>query len=746
MTDTIHSNISCSYEVSSKIEALYTGGKVQFSADEQTIFCLCTEKVQVVDVESGKISHSLEEEGDVMTCFAASPDDQAIHVAPISCMVFDSSSTLLATGSSDSTVKVWDILKQYYTHNLRGSQGVVSLVCFHPDPNVLQLFSASDDCKIRIWDLKKSRCVGILESHFSVVTSLAFDSSLKNMISASRDNVLNVWDLESIHLPDRKAPRTIPCYEVICKVIGIEAVVMLDKGYSLPGSKTTGEMFVTAGSKGLLRFWSLQDGKCIHTLSVTEGNDENDSTPQQIVHASLCRIRNVLSVVTYDHNIVLYDLNTLKITKQLVGYNDDILDMCFAGSHDECLAVATNSNQLRMYRMDTLDCRILSGHSNIVLAVDVSHDGQKIITGSKDNEVRLWSLDGENNFHCTGLGKGHTHAVSTVAWSRTGDHFVVSGSQDSTFKIWSIPLPNKDEDGLSSLVVKITEKAHDKDINSVTVSPNDKLLATGSQDKTTKVWRVKDGALMGTLRGHKRGVWCVQFSPVDQCIATASGDTTIKIWALSDMTCIKTFEGHGSSVLKVIFLSRGMQLMSSGSDGLVKLWTIKTNECIQTFDQHSDKVWSVATNKNEDILVSGGGDSLINVWKDITKEEEQQAHEESEKKILLEQKLSNLLQDKDYTKAIGLAITLDQPYRVLKIFNDMLNSEEGQHQLNSTVMELRDDQIDSILEFIVGWNTNAKNTVTSQTVLSLIFKTKSPYELIERPNMKDTIEALLPYT
>ncbi len=61
-----------------------------------------------------------------------------------------------------------------------------------------------------------------------------------------------------------------------------------------------------------------------------------------------------------------------------------------------------------------------------------------------------------------------------------------------------------------------TSKAHDKDVNSVCVSPNDKLIASGSSDKTAKVWRAADGSCLAVLRGHKRGVWCVSFSTVDQ--------------------------------------------------------------------------------------------------------------------------------------------------------------------------------------------------------------------------------------
>lgn len=71
------------------------------------------------------------------------------------------------------------------------------------------------------------------------------------------------------------------------------------------------------------------------------------------------------------------------------------------------------------------------------------------------------------------------------------------------------------------------------------VSPNDKLVATGSQDKTAKLWNTENCVLLGVFSGHKRGIWCVQFSPVDQVLATSSADGTVKIWDLQDFSCLK---------------------------------------------------------------------------------------------------------------------------------------------------------------------------------------------------------------
>lgn len=70
--------------------------------------------------------------------------------------------------------------------------------------------------------------------------------------------------------------------------------------------------------------------------------------------------------------------------------------------------------------------------------------------------------------------------------SRLGDKFLVSGSQDCTLKVWKIP-KELEAGHIKSLSVIATEHGHEKDINSIVVSPNDKFVASGSQDKTIKV-------------------------------------------------------------------------------------------------------------------------------------------------------------------------------------------------------------------------------------------------------------------
>lgn len=68
--------------------------------------------------------------------------------------LIDGTGTLIATGSADRTVRVWDVERGYCTHNFREHTDIVQSVYFHPDPNRLLLFSCSEDNTIRIFDLR----------------------------------------------------------------------------------------------------------------------------------------------------------------------------------------------------------------------------------------------------------------------------------------------------------------------------------------------------------------------------------------------------------------------------------------------------------------------------------------------------------------------------------------------------------------------------------------------------------------
>ncbi|RZF35974.1 hypothetical protein LSTR_LSTR005387 [Laodelphax striatellus] len=402
----------------------------------------------------------------------------------------------------------------------------------------------------------------------------------------------------------------------------------------------------------------------------------------------------------------------------MVGFSDEIFDVVLMGEKQTHLAVATNSSVIKLYTVANMACHLLKGHSDLVISLaSTPANPNLLVSGAKDNSIRLWLMNSEGSVNCIATGTRHTSSVTAIALGRNNSNLLVSAGEDTTLKIWSLP-KKFNQNSIESLSVKCTEVAHEKDINGLCIAPNDKIMATASLDKTAKLWSASDLSLMGVLKGHKRGVWSVKFSPVDQVLATTSADSTLRLWSLADLSCLKTFEGHGSSVLRVEFLSRGLQLVSVGSDGLLKLWCIKSSECMATFDEHDGKVWALAVTSDEKSLVTGGDDSKLLFWTDETEAARVEAANAKQARIENEQRLDNLIHNKMLLPALDLALRLERPATVLKIITKL--QQESAESLEDVIRKLDVDKKGSLLKCLISWNSNSKQAYSAQVVLSVL--------------------------
>ncbi|KAJ9113681.1 hypothetical protein QFC22_005990 [Naganishia vaughanmartiniae] len=707
----------------------------------------------------------------------------------------------------------------------------------------MQLITGSVDTRIRIYDLLASssastrgavndragKPIHVLEGHVSVVRGL--DVSLGSeegragrfLVSAGRDRVGLVWDLEpptaavggskptkggkaAAKTQAQAQPRVV---QTLLASESLETIGLISPHHAIgAGIRETVEdedtkrlICYTGGEKGRVRLWDVLKGKevgGVPGLDVeAQQEDEEDDDEQQGLAFVLYNPDTASTVaVHHDQNIVIASLPQMTVTRQIIGFNDEVIDSIYLSSpspstttmgtaaetrRDTHLALATNSNLVRIYNTHTLDARLLSGHTDVVLCLDKSPDGTLLVTGSKDTTARIWAAAAgkDGAWRCVAVAKGHAEAVGAVAMARTDGKggrgkFLFTASQDRTVKMWDLSvLPtrfdndddNDDDEHAQPIALRSmsTLRIHEKDINSLDVSPDDKLLVSGSQDKTLKLFsidfRAPTGAAtpasgsvkqLGVCKGHKRGVWSVKFSPTDRVVASAAADRTVRLWSLDDFTCIKTFEGHTNSVLRVNFLSKGMQLVSTASDGLVKLWNIKEEECVKTLDGHEDKIWALAISADEKTIVSGGADSVVNFWQDCSAEEQQEEAEKLQKLVADEQDYQNYVSLKDYKRAIQLALAMAQPGRLLNLFNRVYESrprpragakvsEEEQADLKSITGSASVDEIlrtlsakdlVRLLKFVRDWNTKAKTSGVAQRILETVVRGKSPNELM----------------
>ena len=388
-----------------------------------------------------------------------------------------------------------------------------------------------------------------------------------------------VWHLQNCLQTDSQAKKrkekdsssflakTIPVLE------RIEALGIIEPTETIGSSTGASNLrFYTGGEKGVVRIWDAKDNQVLAVLGEEHSERSEDAEEQlSILDVIYAPGASTLVSIHADQNILFHSLQSLSLSRQLIGFNDEIVDAVFLSSDspsstvkDTHLAIATNSPLIRVYSLSAssgLDARLISGHGDTVLTLGHSQDRRIFASGSKDRSARIWApfADGSGAWGCIAVCEGHAESIGALAmshnWAEKKGRFLFTGSQDRTIKMWDLdtlpltcPVPPSAEGAFEPLRPRspLTQKSHDKDINSLDISPNDKLLATGSQDKTAKIFEIdvsSRGAssikLIGTLKGHKRGVWNVKFSRTDRIVATSSGDKSIKLWNLEDFSCLK---------------------------------------------------------------------------------------------------------------------------------------------------------------------------------------------------------------
>lgn len=718
------------------------------------------------------------------------------HRMPVLSMAYDSSSTLVATGAADRIVRVWDIPRGYCTHSFKLHTDIVPLVMFHPDPLRLQLFSAAEDSTIKVYDLIESKCVGDFGEHLSQVTSISLTEDGYTLASVGRDKVLNFYDLRNMcHL---KTSAVMEELEAVCILPDEKGFELLGEGsQSLESRKrkfrSTGtHVIITGGERGVLRFFKFSikahDKQSFQIEPLLQVNAANGSISASDIEKSHFGLKTIdflpkssdLVVTTADNAVIYFNINqNVKRRHQLMGSFDEILDMAILregggeDNQDEAtpyrIAVVSNSPQVQI--LDSLSrTENLLGHEDVVLSVDASPDGQWLVTSSKDKTCRVWST---SSLECVAVAEGHSDAVGCVAISQRLSTYssklavFVSGGGDKVLKKWSLSALLRSPTHCVKLTASCSVRAHDKDITTLAMAPNDSMAASGSQDCKIRLWRADDLTPLATLSGHKRSVWRVCFSPVDKCLASCSGDRTVKLWSLADHSCLRTFQGHSASVLCVKFVSSGMQLVSGASDGLINLWTIRSGELQNTFDQHQDKVWTlevaVGTSTREDSgeFLSGGSDSRLVVWADCSVQEERGRLQALEEKMLLDQQLGNDIRLKRYHQALRSALQLKYPSKLLEIFRciledfemKLLHNEDSKKLLGGIesvleeyVLDWSAEDVTQVLTYVKEWNSNSRNSYLVNLLLASVFRVVGIDELSDMPGLSDLLAGISAYS
>ena len=534
---------------------------------------------------------------------------------------FSPDSGLLATGIGQQ-VLLWRIADRRQMSALSGHSAWVRCVAFSPDGNVLA--SGSHDQTIRLWDVQTGQCLKTLRGHSSGIETIAFSPDGKQLVSGSRGLDLWLWDVETGQCANRLQGHGERILSAIFCGDGQTLVSTSDdctvRVWDMPSGNCLqtiethvnwllsaavspdGKTLVTGSDSQAVKFWNLQTGECTGSLP---------DYHSKVWAVAFSPDGRMLATGSEDRTIRWWNVATRQCVKTLAGHTHEVWLVKF--SPDGQIFVSSGEDQtIRLWDVISEHClATIESHSNWVAAIAFSPDDRTLVSGSKDHQIRLWDVETGS---CTRVMKGHSDVVTSVAFGPVasaavniggaGEKILASGSDDRTIQLWQAATGER----LKTL------RGHDGWVQAIAFSPDGERLVSGSSDHTVKLWDVQSGECLYTLAGHDQRVKAVAVAPDGKTLASGSDDRTVKIWDARTGRCLQTLEGHTNWVLSVAYSPDGKSLASGSGDRTIKLWNLKTGKCLRTIEAHTHRVRSVAFSPDGLTLASASEDCQVKLW------------------------------------------------------------------------------------------------------------------------------------
>jgi TRAP-type C4-dicarboxylate transport system substrate-binding protein len=199
--------------------------------------------------------------------------------------------------------------------------------------------------------------------------------------------------------------------------------------------------------------------------------------------------------------------------------------------------------------------------------------------------------------------RGHKSDLWGVAFSPDGK-YLATGSNDRTARLWDLA---------TGETIRLFS-GHTGEVYEVVFSPDGKYLLTGSEDRTARLWDVASGETVQVFSGHTAGVEVGGFSPDGKYIVTAGGpDQTARLWDVASGQTMHVLSGHTDLVIRAAYSPDGKYVLTSSVDRTARLWDAATGSEVRVFD-HPDVVGSIAFSPDGKTIATGGEDNVTRLW------------------------------------------------------------------------------------------------------------------------------------
>jgi WD40 repeat protein len=428
-------------------------------------------------------------------------------------VAFSSGGRYLASGGGDRALRLWDRATLHEIRAFYGHVGFVRGLAFSPDS--AWLLSASEDYSLKLWEVASGRSLADFHGHEFFASCVAFSPDGRLIASGGQDHTVKLWSAM------RRPPLTFTGHDR-----AVYGLVFLPKSQRIVSG--TGRV---AGIRARLQLWDATTGdplepsfgSCPEVRAVALRGDG-----RRLATAHLDPITGVGTVRVWDLDTgqPVWEGKTQEAGVVDVAYSPDGGWLASAGMDqpdDQKLGGA-----VRLWDAETgRAIRHFGKRTAGVHGVAFSPDSRWLASGWGDGMVRIW--DTKDPASEARELTGHTGQVKRVVFlpdgrlaSAGGTTPISATSGLGEVKIWDLS---------TGRVLNLG--GHTGLVEGLACSPDGRRLATGSDDRTIKLWDTTTGEEVFTLRGHAAGVLCVAFSSDGRCIASGGYDRTVRVWDTS---------------------------------------------------------------------------------------------------------------------------------------------------------------------------------------------------------------------
>jgi WD40 repeat protein len=572
------------------------------------------------------------------------------HFRDITAITFSRNGEIVATGSRDRLVRLWEVatgreLRRFVGHTLD-----VTSIAFSEDEQ--QLVTASKDGTARIWnaatgaeikkieigekyslemaqvspngkfaaaatligrnvhlfDLKNGRELRTLTNSYPL-QKIAFSSD-DSLIATYERAVVHVWNTATGNkvvdlVGHTKAVSTITFAAKDQKVI-TSSVDKTIRIWAMPAgneikrfdvlTRSPEEILVYPDNQYIAVLYSLEEHLQIRELETGKevGSLKNGTEPIEAV--AITANEKYLAVGGRDHIVRFWDPLKREEIDRLESASARVAGVAFS-SDNKFFASASGDGIARVWEFATgRELKQLSGHEGAVTSIAFSPNNQYIVTSSEDKTARLWDVATGQQLK---ILTGHTDTVNAAAFSPDGA-LVITGSNDKTVRIWRV------EDGQ-----EIKQFTVDYDgavgVTSVAFSSNGRLVIANTMDGEY-IWDVASKQEIERLEGNAGEVGAVAISP-DKKLAAIG----YKLWDIVTGKVIRHLMNAGS-VNALAFSPNGELLLTGDRDGLAQIWDVSTGQELRRLKGHEDRINSVAFSPDGHLVATGSDDQTARIW------------------------------------------------------------------------------------------------------------------------------------